>query len=271
MGNASRRRRPSDPQGLQASLGTAGARLDEEADNDIHRAQASAGPGRWAWMPYGRRGLQRGDAYAREDLLQGIPAQLARPPIHRRFTPPTPSTATPPSSSPGVSGSHAMSSPDEWEAGSEASWGPGQESEDQRLSQARQRAKDSAEALRMQLQGFGDAMSLRYAVWPKGARVRVKLETSPEDEQQDVPAEPRFLQARIVCYNSSEKTFEVSLRDGSTRVVPEKRVERIRKPSKNSRREAPSSVAAGSSRGALLGWPENGMGLATSSDQQLLT
>merc|ERR1711976_573334 len=89
---------------------------------------------------------------------------------------------------------------------------------DVRLDQARQRAKDSMEALRMELHGFGSAVSVRYASWPPGAAVRVSLPRS-EDDGDD---ESRCLYARLVRHNPGQKTFEVKLRDGSARVVPEK-------------------------------------------------
>lgn len=200
-------------------------------------------------------------AFGVEEPLEQLPP---RPPLSRQMAPSTPSTATPPSVGHGglmSSFGSLATSPDACDNMSEASWPSvgytggdpsaraaaaaatsavaaaaasravaSSSSADQRLSQARQRCKDSLEALCMELKGFGGAVAVRYASWPPGARVQVAL---PPEEDEPAQSEPRCLDARLVRYIAADCTFEVRLRDGTTRVVPEKRVNRVINPRRN--------------------------------------
>lgn len=142
----------------------------------------------------------------------------------------TPSTATPPSASNGIT---ALASPEApspdciSDAGSEASvhLGPvGKSTEaivaNQRLYQARVKSNQTMEALIMELRGLGAAANVRYASWPVGAAVEVAF---PGDDPR---ASPERIPAKLVRYDSGQNSFEVRLRDGTTRIVPASRVRR---------------------------------------------
>ncbi|CAK0856531.1 unnamed protein product [Prorocentrum cordatum] len=132
---------------------------------------------------------------------------------------------------------------------------------DERLLQARQRAKDSMEALQLELRGFGGAVSVRYASWPPDCRVEVSLGDAELGERHLAgrgsdaswggagPAGPSggasHLRGRFVRHDAAQDTIEVRLRDGSTRVVPAKRV----------RRAARGSPGAGASPAAASTGP----------------
>jgi hypothetical protein len=91
------------------------------------------------------------------------------------------------------------------------------------LKDARHRAKASFEALQSQLNG---SAPVRYSTWPMGCAVRVSFDgpvaVGGVSDSSD-------LLAVIVRHNPVEKTFEVKLHDGSTRVVPERCVTRVRR------------------------------------------
>merc|ERR1712146_851485 len=86
-----------------------------------------------------------------------------------------------------------------------------------------------------ELHGFGGAIAVRYASWPQGSPVRVNL---PQSEDDDSGVETSHLYARLVRHDPGQHTFEVRLRDGSVRVVPEKCVQRVSAP-----RASPSAGA----------------------------
>mmetsp|Transcript_68608 Transcript_68608/g.127964 ORF Transcript_68608/g.127964 Transcript_68608/m.127964 type:complete len:221 (-) Transcript_68608:120-782(-) len=124
----------------------------------------------------------------------------------------TPSTATPPSMSRGTSS--VASTPFDDDNGSQASSERYVASPEQRLRQARQRARDLSEALNLQLKGFGGALGVRYTAWKEGTTVNVSGE------------EGRLLQAQFVCYNADAGSIEIRLADGSRRTVPANQVTR---------------------------------------------
>mmetsp|Transcript_31191 Transcript_31191/g.71200 ORF Transcript_31191/g.71200 Transcript_31191/m.71200 type:complete len:218 (-) Transcript_31191:111-764(-) len=124
----------------------------------------------------------------------------------------TPSTATPPSMSRGTSS--VASTPFDDDNGSQASSERYVTSPEQRLRQARQRARDLSEALNLQLKGFGGALGVRYTQWKEGTTVNV-----PGEEGQ-------LLQAQFVCYNADAGSIDICLADGSRRTVPASQVTR---------------------------------------------
>jgi hypothetical protein len=96
------------------------------------------------------------------------------------------------------------------------------------LKDARHRAKASFEALQSELRGSGP---VRYSTWPMGCAVRVSFD-GPIAVGGVNDSSDSGLLAVLVRHNPSEKTFEVKLHDGSTRVVPERCVTRMRRGSR---------------------------------------
>lgn len=94
------------------------------------------------------------------------------------------------------------------------------------LKDAQQRAKASLKALQSELKGSAQATPARYSTWPIGCAVRVAINDPAHFEGGNMEAEG--LHATLVCYNIDANTFEVKFEDGSTRVVPAKRVTRVR-------------------------------------------
>mmetsp|Transcript_8809 Transcript_8809/g.16804 ORF Transcript_8809/g.16804 Transcript_8809/m.16804 type:complete len:249 (+) Transcript_8809:243-989(+) len=142
----------------------------------------------------------------------------------------TPSTFTPASGSRGLSS--LASSPEIADSGdgSEAACSDGFDAAisggcrggstpELRLSQARQHANDSLEALRMELMGFGGAVAVRYASWPIGAAVEV---LSPVGQGGS-----EAVAGQLVRYDPGSTSFEVRLRDGKLCMVPAQQVRRV--------------------------------------------
>mmetsp|Transcript_68780 Transcript_68780/g.107640 ORF Transcript_68780/g.107640 Transcript_68780/m.107640 type:complete len:231 (-) Transcript_68780:64-756(-) len=183
------------------------------AQDDPHDAELVSTRRRWAWNTRSR--ASRGATYAQD--RQEI-AQLQGPPRRRRRRAETPSTATPGSASASLS---SFGTPDAENIDDEGEFYPGSSAE-QKLDIARKRAKESMEALRMNLQGFGGAVAVRYASWPPGAAVRIITAHTYDGGDGD-----SSVYGRLVSHDSAQGTFEVKLRDGSVRIVPEKSVQRV--------------------------------------------
>eukprot|EP00747_Dinoflagellata_sp_TGD_P206727 gnl/TRDRNA2_/TRDRNA2_80400_c0_seq1.p1 gnl/TRDRNA2_/TRDRNA2_80400_c0~~gnl/TRDRNA2_/TRDRNA2_80400_c0_seq1.p1 ORF type:complete len:320 (+),score=39.13 gnl/TRDRNA2_/TRDRNA2_80400_c0_seq1:62-1021(+) len=209
---------------------------------------------RWAWRPTGHQVT---------DETPPPPAFMPPPP--QRTPLGTPSTATPPTTAGGlVSGGRSGSSADVWETTSEAppttagsSGSSGLEDgtgaaaaprhPERRLAHARQRAEDSFEALRMELQcGSGQS---RFASWPVGCSVRVSFppDASTGGGRVEGASEGVTLIAKYLSHDTVQSTLDVELQDGSTRTVPANFVRRCR--SDTGRRV--SQRASGGASGAV--------------------
>jgi len=202
------------------------AAVSQAARHSPSAASPSMRPNEEVRRTGGQWAVRRSQAYA-----AGLPEQLESTPPNRRTSAITPSTYTP------ASGSRPLSSVATPEvdsgANSEAACSDGFDAgrpatTEHLLVQARQRADDSLEALRMELKGFGGALALRYASWPAGAAVEVMcaIGSTSSNAGLDI-SQGGSLPARLVRYVPAENSFEVRLRDGSTRVVPAQRVRRI--------------------------------------------
>mmetsp|Transcript_88575 Transcript_88575/g.258911 ORF Transcript_88575/g.258911 Transcript_88575/m.258911 type:complete len:242 (-) Transcript_88575:48-773(-) len=219
----------SRPSNLGAAADTAdaaqtGAPANAPSTRADVEARARRTGGQWA--------IRRAQSYA-----AGLPEQPTTPPFPgRRGSAVTPSTFTPASGSRALS---SLASPDvDSGNNSEAACSDGFDagrpvSTEGRLLQARQHADDSLEALRMELKGFGGAVAVRYASWPAGAAVEVMCAVGSTASSAGV-GDSQFeisnggsVPARLVRYLAGENSFEVRLRDGSTRVVPAQRVRRV--------------------------------------------
>lgn len=197
--------------------------------------------GRWAWEPTSSNDSQPSSRWrwsshpsemgsARTPAAETAAVASAAASSVRTVAARTPSTTTPQSTTHGF---NSQASPD---ACSEASSSSCQwfheppPTPEQCLSMARQHANNSLEALRLELQGFGGATAVRYAMWPPGAPVEVLLPPSSESLSMsgEAPATAEILLASVVKYHAFQNSFEVRLHDGSTRVVPATRVQRSR-------------------------------------------
>mmetsp|Transcript_36148 Transcript_36148/g.114947 ORF Transcript_36148/g.114947 Transcript_36148/m.114947 type:complete len:248 (+) Transcript_36148:139-882(+) len=217
----------ASPAGAAATAPAAAAGTTAAAAAAAVDVEARRTGGQWA--------VRRSQAYA----AAGLPDQVEAPPLVRRAPglAGTPSTRTPASGSRGLS---SFASPEVADSGngSQAASSDGFDSAsgqqgvntDHRLSQARQRANESFEALRMELKGFGGAVAVRYASWPVGAAVEVMCPVGAADGASDPdfgPTQGGSVTAKLVRYDAASNAFEVRLRDGSTRLVPAQRVRRV--------------------------------------------
>lgn len=117
------------------------------------------------------------------------------------------------------------------------------------LKEARQRAKASMQALQSELMGSAKATPARYSTWPIGCAVRVTCEDSLSAFDNFIPSD---VTAILVSYDEYHNTFVVKLDDGSTRMVPAKRVNRVRARDRiQSQSSFASEVSASSTHGAV--------------------
>lgn len=164
----------------------------------------------------------------------------------RQLTPDTGSTATPASASASLAPCSFAPSPEMAESFySEASSrqdvtprrvpSRGPAAAEMRLQQARLKSNECMEALRLELRGFGAAVTLRYASWPPGCQLEVWRDAMSSGE--------RPLAARLVRYDAGSNVFEVRLADNSVRVVPAIQVRRVPNPASFSSFSGASSSA----------------------------
>uniref|UniRef100_A0A7S4Q3M1 Uncharacterized protein n=1 Tax=Alexandrium monilatum TaxID=311494 RepID=A0A7S4Q3M1_9DINO len=219
--------RPSNL-GAASEASAASAVAQPAANRSPSAAIPSTRPAEEARRTGGQWAMRRAHAYA-----SGRPDELASTPLPRRRSggAVTPSTFTPGSDSRPLS---SLATPDaDSAANSEAACSDGFDARqpvttERRLVEARQRADDSLEALRLELKGFGGALAVRYASWPAGAAVEVMCAVgSAASSSQFEITQGGSVPARLVRYLAAENSFEVRLRDGSTRVVPAQRVRRV--------------------------------------------
>eukprot|EP00929_Paragymnodinium_shiwhaense_P000362 TRINITY_DN100608_c0_g1_i1.p1 TRINITY_DN100608_c0_g1~~TRINITY_DN100608_c0_g1_i1.p1 ORF type:complete len:381 (+),score=55.63 TRINITY_DN100608_c0_g1_i1:120-1262(+) len=96
-----------------------------------------------------------------------------------------------------------------------------------RLSEARQRANNSLEALQMNLKGFGGAVAVRYMSWPVGCFVQISGDAGEGGGFGADDVRPLRTFGRFERYDAATNSCEVRLEDGSTRSVPAQRVVRV--------------------------------------------
>eukprot|EP00931_Biecheleriopsis_adriatica_P056384 TRINITY_DN33411_c0_g2_i1.p1 TRINITY_DN33411_c0_g2~~TRINITY_DN33411_c0_g2_i1.p1 ORF type:complete len:264 (-),score=23.94 TRINITY_DN33411_c0_g2_i1:54-845(-) len=233
--------RPSGETGSNASSPTHASRVGQRTmveslsaavEGSPGEASSSSGPARWAWSDVSSRSValnspSRGGRERRHRSNAQVRGQALMP----GNSPSSSSTATPPtlsgnSSSCGGTWRESPDAPDSCsEVASECSESGGNyvEREAQRqLSEARHKSNESMEALRLNLQGFGGAVAVRYASWPVGCPVEVSI---PPDDT-NAGSGWSTMMARLVCYDANSNSIQVRLRDGSCREVPAFRVRR---------------------------------------------
>mmetsp|Transcript_117643 Transcript_117643/g.340089 ORF Transcript_117643/g.340089 Transcript_117643/m.340089 type:complete len:289 (-) Transcript_117643:223-1089(-) len=230
---------PSSPSG--SSAGAPGsARVAMAPRPRGETPQRPQTPQRWAWTaspPSSAR--SRSSAY----VVQGGQSTPLDRSLPRRA--PTPSTITPGSGSRRTSVSNSPADTFSEASSSSAFTGGGAEdpAPERRLTEARQRAAESLEALQLELKGFGGAVAVRYASWPTGTMLEVMPPMGSASRTGP-------LQARLVRYDAASNSFEVELKDGSTRMVPAKLVRRA--PGGGARRPATSHSLGGRSGSATV-------------------